>query len=97
MIKKLILPVLVIAALFACEKLKTSAVCGSYDVSMRYVADGEKLSVRINGESLLLDLVPSASGEKYDGILKNGDTVTLWGKGGEWTMFINDGRGIICK
>lgn len=95
--KKIILVVLIVASFFACEKIKTSAVCGSYDVAMRYVADGEKLSVRINGERVLLDLVPSASGAKYDGVLKNGDKLTLWGKGDNWTMLISDGQAIVCE
>ncbi len=95
--KKLILPVLLIAGVFACEKMKVSATCGEYDVDIRYVDDADALSVRIKNETVLLNLVPSASGVKYDGVMKNGDKLTLWGKGDVWTMFVNDGDAISCK
>lgn len=95
--RKLILPVFIIAALFACDKIKTTVACGKYDVRMKFVDDGEKMKVTINGERLVLDLVPAASGAKYDGIMKNGDVLTLWGRGDEWTMLINDGKAVVCK
>ena len=53
--------------------------------------------MRIKNETVLLNLVPSASGVKYDGVMKNGDKLTLWGKGDVWTMFVNDGDAISCK
>lgn len=95
--KKLILPVLLVAVLFACENMKTAAVCGDYKINMKFVDDGNKLFVRINGEDLSLNLVQSASGAKYDAVMKNGETLVLWNKGENWTMFIDDGPAIICK
>ena len=95
--RKLILPVFIIAALFACDKIKNTVVCGKYDVRMKFVDDGEKMNVTINGERLVLNLVPSASGAKYNGVMQNGDTLTLWGKGDEWTVLVNDGKGVVCK
>ena len=95
--KKIILSALILATFFACEKLKTSAICGDYQVNMKFVDDGDKILMRINGESVILNLVQSASGAKYDGVMKNNDVLTMWNKGDGWTMFINDGQPIMCK
>lgn len=95
--KKLILPVLILAGVFACEKMNNSMRCGEYDISLKFRDDADEIWVNINNETIILNLVQSASGAKYDGVMKNGNVLTLWAKGDDWTMFINDGQPVYCK
>lgn len=90
--KKLIIPVLALGCLVACEnKEKTtqipSYICGAYDVEFTFTEDGNIMHAIIAGDAVDLTLAPSASGAKYTGVL-NDTNIVLWGKGEALTMYI---------
>lgn len=85
----------VLLALTACADKKDVITCGDYEVELNMSEDGEKLSAIINGDEMTLNLAISASGARYVGEL-NETVVTLWNKGSDWTMFLNDGEPIYC-
>ncbi|MCM1294758.1 MAG: MliC family protein [Muribaculaceae bacterium] len=97
--KKCVFLLLGLLAVSACDKKSDSDVlvrqCGDYLVEMTFSDDGEKMHAVINGDALDLQIAVSASGARYVGVLNDTD-VTLWGKGGDWTMFLNDEEPIIC-
>lgn len=97
--KKLFLIFGLCAVVAACEKQDDNRVarsCGEYNVEMTFSQDGETMSAVINGDNLEMERAISASGARYVGIL-NDTTVTLWGKGEDWTMFLNDEEPIFCE
>ena len=69
--------------------------CGKYDVDMTFSDQGSKMHAVINGDALDMDIAVSASGARYVGVLNDTD-VTLWGKGDDWTLFLNDEEPIAC-
>lgn len=94
--KKIMLSCLMAMALVACEKNDDVIVCGDYNVSMTFTEDGEKMNAVINGDEVELTRAISASGARYVGVV-NDTEVTLWGKGNDWTMFVNEEEPIFCK
>ncbi len=97
--KKILLPVLCVAMLGACDKKSDDAVivrqCGDYAVEIKFADDGQKMNAVINGDAVELVNVVAASGAKYDGVL-NDTAVTLWGKGADWTMILDEDMVIEC-
>lgn len=93
--KKIMICGVALLALTACSEKKDVMVCGDYEVEMNMSADGETLNTIINGDEMTLNLAISASGARYVGEL-NETIVTLWNKGEDWTMFLNDGEPIPC-
>lgn len=73
----------------------SNMTCGDYEVKYNMSKDGEKLSTVINGEDLELNIAISGSGVRYIGDL-NGTLITLWNKGEDWTMYLNEGEPISC-
>jgi len=69
--------------------------CGNYNVEMTFADDGQSMHAVINGDAVDLNIAVSASGARYVGVLNDTD-VTLWGKGNDWTMFLNDEDPIEC-
>ena len=95
--KKIFLVLLVCIAVVGCNKSdKDIIVCGDYEVKMTFAQDGDEMLAVINGDEVTLKLSPSASGARYIGVL-NDTSVTLWSKGHDWTMFLNDEDAILCK
>lgn len=98
--KKCVFLVLSMLAISACDKKSDTDVltrqCGDYLVEMTFSDDGEKMHAVINGDALDLQIAVSASGSRYVGVLNDTD-VTLWGKGDEWIMFLNDEEPINCR
>lgn len=94
--KKVLLPVLMGLALVGCAKNEEKVICGEYEVIMTFSDDGETMNAVINGDELALNHAISASGARYVGVL-NDTVVTLWGKGNDWTMFLNDEEPIFCE
>ena len=96
--KKIIL-CLAVLALGACgtddggEKIVRQ--CGDYAVEFNFADSGAKMHAVINGDTLELENVVSASGARYDGVL-NDIAVTLWGKGDSWIMILDDDTVIEC-
>ena len=77
------------------EPERFSLKCGKYSVAVEIV-DKDKLNAAINGEKIQMFSAISASGAKYDG---RGAVVkaSLWNKGRNWSLIINNGRMIECK
>ena len=96
--KKIMLCLLCVIALFACKKNDADSVlhCGAYDVQIVITEDGNKMQANINSDVADLSLVPSASGAKYSGVL-NDIVVVLWQKGENWTMLLDDEEIIDCR
>lgn len=88
------------ALMCGCDKKSDTDVltrqCGGYLVEMTFSDDGEKMHAVINGDAVDLQIAVSASGARYVGVLNDTD-VTLWGKGDNWTMFLNDEDPITCR
>lgn len=96
--KKILLPIFMCAALAACGDNADENVvrhCGKYDVEMNFSETGEILTAIINGDTVELTLATSASGAKYDGVV-NDTPVTLWSKGDNWIMILDDDTVIEC-
>ncbi len=93
--KKLILFGVLVLTLSACKHEENTMVCGNYDVDIEMSESGDSITAVINGDEMTLDLAISASGARYVGEL-NDTIVTLWNKGSDWTMFLNDGEPIFC-
>ena len=93
--KKVMLSGAALLGLTACSEKKDVIVCGDYEVEMTLSEDGEMLDAVINGDEMTLNLAISAFGARYVGEL-NETIVTLWNKGSDWTMFLNDGAPIMC-
>lgn len=94
--KKILICLLAGLSLAACNKQENIITCGEYEVAIEMNETGDKIHAVINGDEMDLDLAISASGARYVGIL-NDTTVTLWNKGSDWTMFLNDEEPIFCK
>jgi membrane-bound inhibitor of C-type lysozyme len=77
------------------ETQKIALKCGNYDVAIE-VADADTLNTAINGEKITMYRAISASGAKYDG---KGAAVSasLWNKGENWSLIVNNGSTISCK
>lgn len=69
--------------------------CGAYMVDIQPAADGETITAVINGDAVTLGRAVSASGAKYDGVL-NDIPVTLWSKGDEWILILDDDQITPC-
>jgi len=97
--KKFLLPVLCVALFAACDKKSEEDVivqtCGNYTVEIKMTDGGEKLYARINGDAVEMTNVVAASGAKFDGVL-NDTNVSLWNKGADWIMLIDDETLIEC-
>ena len=93
--KKILLCGMSLLALAGCGDKKEVVMCGDYEVQMTLSENGEKLNAIINGDEMVLDLAISASGARYVGEL-NETIVTLWNKGEDWTLFLNDDEPISC-
>ncbi|MDR0803844.1 MAG: MliC family protein [Rickettsiales bacterium] len=92
---KIILSLLFAAPmLIACSADENAIKCGGHNVKIQVAEDA--ITANINGITVNLPQVVSASGAKYQGDL-NGDTVVLWSKGSDWIMYINDGDALNCK
>lgn len=94
--RKLLFAMLGVLVLAGCNSSDDSMKCGPYDVMVQYHEDTDTLSATLNGDAVDLTHVMSASGARYDGIL-NDTQVTLWNKGKDWTLFLNDDEPIECK
>lgn len=87
---------LAVLALTACEKKDNVVVCGDYEVAIEMNETGDQIHATINGDEMDLQQAISASGARYVGVL-NDTIVTLWNKGSDWTLFLNDEEPIFCK
>lgn len=68
--------------------------CGEYDVAISDM-DIDKISASINGDAIELTHVVAASGARYDGSV-NDTGVTLWQKGENWLLILDDDMVIEC-
>lgn len=98
---KFILAILIGTALGGCDNKQSvdgiiAQQCGDYYVEMSLSDTGDSVHAVINGDAVDLALAVSASGSRYVGVLNDTD-VTLWNKGDEWTMFLNDEEPIVCR
>ena len=94
--KKFLIGMICMFGIVACDVTDDNLTCGQYDVTMNMSADGDTLDMVVNGDSVQLVLVPSGSGARYAGVL-NDTNITMWNKGREWTLFLNDEDPISCK
>ncbi len=94
--KKIYFALLTVGLLAACEKSDLSFNCGNMAIHLELSETGETLGATIDGVPIKMNIVPSASGASYLGML-NGTEITLWNKGRDWTMFVNGGDSIECK
>ena len=95
--KKILLPVVFICTLTACERSSSYMQCGDYRVSdITFTPDGTIMDAYVNDTLTRFYLVQSASGSKYDGVY-DAKQMILWSRGEAWTMFINDGPALECK
>ena len=94
-----ILLLICVFGLFACDGKNDSDLivrrCGDYSVEIDFADNGEKMNAVINGDGLSLARSVSASGAKYDGVL-NDTYVTLWGRGEDWLLILDDDMVIEC-
>jgi membrane-bound inhibitor of C-type lysozyme len=74
--------------------MQKKLTCGGYEIVLD--SGTEVLETTINGDAVTLNIAVSASGARYIGIL-NDQSVELWSKGENWTLYINDGEPIECK
>lgn len=90
---------MVVLSVAACDKKSADAqlvrTCGDYVVEANFAEDGSQMNAVINGDAVVLNISESASGAKYDGVL-NDTSVTMWGKGDDWTMILDDDMVISC-
>lgn len=98
--KKVLLFVFCAAMICACDKKNEDASvivrqCGDYTVEIEFSDNGDKINANINGDAVELANVVAASGAKFDGVLNDTD-VTLWNKGDDWTMLIDQDMVISC-
>lgn len=94
--KKILFLFLSIFALSACDnKEKININCGNYDILINMSEDGESLKTIVNGNIVNLNIAMSASGVRYVGKM-DGEDITLWNKGIEWTLYLKDGLPIMC-
>lgn len=91
------LAVVAVLAVAGCDvKSDDVLTCGAYDVRMVISDDGDTINANVNGDDVSLVRMVSASGARYVGVL-NDVEITMWSKGADWTMFIDDGAPIFCK
>lgn len=83
-------------ALTGCERANDTYVCDKYTVHIALDESGEKLTADFNGDTVEMNIVPSASGARYVANL-NDTEISLWNKGNEWTLFVDDQEPIRCK
>jgi membrane-bound inhibitor of C-type lysozyme len=83
-----------VLALGACGD-KNTMTCGDYSVKV-LESTLDTITTEINGDKVVLNIAVSASGAKYDGTL-NETKVTLWSKGDNWSLMLNDGDMMECK
>lgn len=80
------------AAVAACDKTDDGIIrcqCGDYAVEITTSQSGDTINAVLNGDAAEFKRAVSASGAKYDGVL-NDTNVTLWNKGADWTMILDD-------
>ncbi len=94
--KKFLIGMICMFGIVACDVTDDNLTCGQYDITINMSADGDTLDMVVNGDSVQLVLVPSGSGARYAGVL-NDTNITMWNKGREWTLFLNDEDPISCK
>lgn len=85
-------------AVAACEKTDDGIIrcqCGDYAVEITMSESGDTINAVLNGDAAELKRAVSASGAKYDGVLNDTD-VTLWNKGENWTMILDDDMVVEC-
>lgn len=93
--KKIFYVLFGLLVLSGCSKHDNVFICGDYQVNMIMSEDGETITAVINGDEMVLNHAISASGARYIGEL-NDTVVTLWNKGEDWTMYLNE-EVIECK
>ncbi len=79
----------------ACDGNDGKLACGEHDVTWQMSNDGNTLHVTLDGNAMTLEHAISASGARYVGE-QDGNVITLWNHGDEWTMFVNDGAPLYC-
>lgn len=95
--KKICFCMLGVLTLVACDKSDdNSMTCGKYDVEIQLSESGEKLTATLNGDTVEMNIAPSADGARYIATL-NDTEITLWNKGHDWTLFIDDEAPAECK
>lgn len=97
--KKILLGLMVFGSVAACDRIDDTVVvrqCGDYAVEMTFSETGETMNAVINGDALTLTNETAASGARYVGNL-NDTSVTLWGKGKDWIMILDDDMVIECS
>jgi len=98
--KKIFVFAFVCASLAACGKddSKPDVIlqqCGDYSVEITLSPNGDTINAVLNGDGVELVNSVSASGAKFDGVL-NDTPVTLWNKGADWTMILDNDTVIEC-
>ncbi len=94
--KKLFLFAGLLFALAACNDKPSLMTCGGYEVDIAMSDDGDEITAVINGDEMVLTRAISASGVRYVGEL-NDTIVTLWNKGDDWTLYLNDDEMLECN
>ncbi len=95
--KKIILLICALGLLVGCDDNQATKInCSGFDIEMKFIEDGSKILANIDGENIEFTLVPSASGAKYDAQFPGGK-LTLWSKGDEWRLFVDDGASLGCE
>ncbi|MDR0741173.1 MAG: MliC family protein [Rickettsiales bacterium] len=95
MMKKILFSLLAAFVLVGCNNSEDVMKCGDYDVKIAQVGENDLKAV-LNGDEVVLAQTVSASGARYEGVL-NDTTIVLWGKGDDWTLFLNEETPIECK
>lgn len=86
------------AVVAACDKTDDGIIrcqCGDYAVEITTSQSGDTINAVLNGDAAEFKLAVSASGAKYDGVL-NDTGVTLWNKGADWIMILDDDTVVEC-
>ena len=95
--KKICFCMLGALALVACEKSDNNTMtCGKYEVEIELDDSGEKLTANLNGDTVEMNIAPSADGARYVANL-NDTEIALWNKGRDWTLFVDDEDPVECK
>lgn len=94
--KKFCLALICLSGLCACNKSDNVLICDKYAVEITLSESGDTIDAVINGDAVVMNIVPSASGARYVGNL-NDTVVELWNKGRDWTLTLNAEEPILCK
>lgn len=94
--KKFLFVVMGLTFIAGCDKSDFNVHCGKHDVKIVLGASGDTIRAYLYDTEIPMDIAPSASGARYIGEY-NGAKITLWNKGRNWTLFLNDDKPIECK